>query len=1258
MKLRTFSFLAIILFTFNGSLLAQSNTNYFIPTLFPNSPNTTAFAQYGKYPVNYFTGVPDISIPLYTVEAGGLKMPITLSYHASGIKISDVASWAGLGWSVNTGGSVTRTIMGLPDETGYLLGTLPNHTLNPMVNSDLDELYDIVNQGTDTRPDIFSYTIPGHSGNFFFDGKNKYQPQQLTRSPIGITKKIDFAHGNALSFTLNDESGNIFLLGQNYREVTTATTGGGAHYGATSAWMLEKIISQNRRDTISINYSKDSLSHPDAAFERCTITDQANIIDVNCGSFDNSGPTYNYFNNSPAMSEQLLQTILFRNGKVEFVLDTAVRKDVGGGSVYSGPNLYPLKTIRISIYNFATKSFEIQKTIQFFTSYFGTLAAKNLRLRLDSIQILDKAGSIVNHYRFKYNTTQLLPNYTSLSRDYWGYYNHKQDGTVPNGSPSGTLIPAITIDREDYLIDPPSYITIGSSVAHSRDVDTNYMQACMLDTIYYPTGGYTTLAYQTNRYIDTGGHSQLAGGLRVTTIKSYDGINSTPIVKTYQYGTGHPFFDVSGINPVNYGLFSNSSVDRLWGCVGFTCLSKKVCSTNRTRTFYAESSAPLEPIEGFPVGYSSITEYIGTPGTNVGKTVYTYDYLPDVKSDASGTGIYISIPKPYQRSNLLTKTDFIHSSNGTYQIAKLDSNVYTVFSETQYQDVGLAVGQFITNSGEVVRAYNGMYSPSDANGAFLAMSYTYTSDDNLIKSTITKIYDINDQTKFTTSTVNYVYGDTTRLQIAKIRHVDSKGNTHVTVNKYPFDYLSGSTTHNAVLDSMVSRHMYGSVVEKWDSLKNVTTSINSVTGAQLNIYKYGSFTGSVVPSTISTLSVSAPVTNFTPMTINSGNGAVISDSRYVQMIGFDAYDAKNNISQYKPRNATSTGVLWDYLYEYPVAQVKNAPPLNGVYTYYAYTGFEADSKNSWVYSGTPVTDLTAPTGNKVYPLSSGYINTPTLDNTKSYILSYWSTNGTPTVQYNSVTNTGTAMTTVGRWTYYEHVLPALGSGSYVMISGSASIDELRLHPADAQMTTYTYSPDGLTAMADTKGSISHFEYDYFDRLKNIKDFYGNIVNNYYYHTYDQTIGNDAMSHSYTRNNCPPNTNPGSLTYSVPVNKYYSSTKASANADASFEMATSGQAKANQNCGCPLIMVNVTLTNSTGISGFQATFNGVAPYNFPSTGSTVIQVPQGTYTTVSINPVGSATHTFKLTGYTNQVGHSASWSNVSVTTGSSLTLTVQ
>jgi hypothetical protein len=68
-----------------------------LPQITPPSPTAQNFMRYGEIPVDYSTGVPNISIPIYTVKSKKLELPINISYHASGIKVNDIASEVGLG---------------------------------------------------------------------------------------------------------------------------------------------------------------------------------------------------------------------------------------------------------------------------------------------------------------------------------------------------------------------------------------------------------------------------------------------------------------------------------------------------------------------------------------------------------------------------------------------------------------------------------------------------------------------------------------------------------------------------------------------------------------------------------------------------------------------------------------------------------------------------------------------------------------------------------------------------------------------------------------------------------------------------------------------------------------------------------------------------------------------------------------------------------------------------------------------------------
>jgi hypothetical protein len=101
------------------------------------SPNAAAFGKYMDIPVSLHTGVPNISIPLHSVSVGTLSLPVSLSYHSSGIRVDEVASNVGLGWVLNAGGVITRTVQGKRDENN---GYYTNHGAG-IVDSAICEQY-------------------------------------------------------------------------------------------------------------------------------------------------------------------------------------------------------------------------------------------------------------------------------------------------------------------------------------------------------------------------------------------------------------------------------------------------------------------------------------------------------------------------------------------------------------------------------------------------------------------------------------------------------------------------------------------------------------------------------------------------------------------------------------------------------------------------------------------------------------------------------------------------------------------------------------------------------------------------------------------------------------------------------------------------------------------------------------------------------------------------------------------------------------
>lgn len=99
----------------------------------PKTPEAAAFQQVGDIPVGNYTGTMNLSIPLYTIECGDLKVPISLDYMGSAIRVDQEATWVGLNWLLNVGGAITTRISTSYDQTNGIPGAWKSewrHLLN------------------------------------------------------------------------------------------------------------------------------------------------------------------------------------------------------------------------------------------------------------------------------------------------------------------------------------------------------------------------------------------------------------------------------------------------------------------------------------------------------------------------------------------------------------------------------------------------------------------------------------------------------------------------------------------------------------------------------------------------------------------------------------------------------------------------------------------------------------------------------------------------------------------------------------------------------------------------------------------------------------------------------------------------------------------------------------------------------------------------------------------------------------------------
>lgn len=69
-----------------------------------------------------------------------------------------------------------------------------------------------------------------------------------------------------------------------------------------------------------------------------------------------------------------------------------------------------------------------------------------------------------------------------------------------------------------------------------RSPDEEAMQAGILTSVTYPTGGRTEFSYEAHRYIDDDGAPRMAGGLRIRQIRDMAG-DGRVMYRNFRYST-------------------------------------------------------------------------------------------------------------------------------------------------------------------------------------------------------------------------------------------------------------------------------------------------------------------------------------------------------------------------------------------------------------------------------------------------------------------------------------------------------------------------------------------------------------------------------------------------------------------------------------------------------------------------------------------------------------------------------------------------
>jgi hypothetical protein len=1131
-------------------LYGQEGTQ--IRQVIPPSPTVASLAKYGDLPISIYTGTPNISIPIHEIKTTDFVLPISLSYHASGIKVEEMASWVGLGWSLNAGGIISRTVNGIPDEiNGYMNPGTGQRIVDILALpiQQQEEIYRWTAQGNypDLEPDIFNFNFGTYSGKFFFSQETQ-EFVCIPQKSISIDKqhflttgkwKIKTEDGTEYHFELKEENTRFVSCGGSAGSPTVSITG----------WFLTKIITPTAKQEIILNYDpaqytiKNISSHTLDAMP-------AGIAQIPCVKplqICDSQNSYNGYR---------LKSITYPTGRIDFKANTN-RQDLLGDK--------RLDLIEVFRFNETESSKSFRLTYDYFNAnLIGTnpnleQLSFMLRLKLSSVFEVGEFGNELPPYSFSYQDQIPMPSRMSYDQDNWGFYNGPKN--------NAHLIPPM---RELEYIHPGS----------DRHVDDTFTGIGVLNKIYYPTGGFTTFEYENhlvkgsipyaedefrplNAYLDAtdacslGSTDVFCENVLVNDEKT-DGVfmsiiiseifncdqcpNGLPNAQTCAILTlQSPTFtlpitcDVTNIfvpngnyvlkanfsNNTNVSNYQNFVIQLTWKeyiapppnskvgglrikkmtdddgmqhtkskyftyfdtstdeCTGVlvsrspvyeysqpcTATGEGVSGPYIIRTSY--SNIPLGTTQGSHVGYHQVSVTNEANGL-IGKTVYYYSdarHHPDYYSEeqASVQSLLYCNEYPFapasnfdHRRGLLLKQEDFNWNGSTFVLIKKVVNEYRPldilvdYPERYTEPLHSAAKGIKTGTWGSIENGN--------NSGLYALHSVYSVVSEWIRQTKTSEYLYSPSGEFVVvSTTDF--SNTSHKQPTSIKVVQSDGVENTTYFRYPLDFagIPSSPSDPSVIGIKRLRddHFITNVIEKYNTEK-IPGGVEKVLDGSLTTYK----ANQPLPDEIFVLkSVQPkPISNFITSYIN-GLGNFVKDIDYETRLKLLQYDGLGNLLAQKKDQDVLYSYLWGYNSYYPIAQIVNAQP-----TEVFHTSFEESIAN---------TSTIAKTGVKSF--AAAY--TVVLPSTGAFKLTYWRKVGS------------------SDWEFMETTI----SANQVIGGTGILIDEVRVYPSNAQMTTFTYKQGlGLASMNDPNNSIVYYEYDVFGRLKLIRDNAGNIIQSYLY----------------------------------------------------------------------------------------------------------------------------------------------------------------
>lgn len=1121
------------------------NAQYQKPEISMPSPNAASLGIYGEIPISHFTGVPNINIPIYTLKNADIAIPINMSYHASGVQLDQRPGWVGLNWTLNAGGVITRTIKDLPDDysnpyktikryhlienaeqweflniitlatdqgiKGYNAGYYFNHKINAPINwADKTRIINLaksLEDGRDTEPDKFSFNFLGYSGEFFLGEDGQWKVRSDDNIKVEVNTENEFLDLPTKLQCSNNKRVHVYAYNGNYNIKTfggfTIITDDGTRYvfgnttnaieysipffyqygqeWSATSWYLTKIISPTQNE-ITLTYEPDSFisnMYISFVFDNTILWHDKSKKTVQCGLYGNTysfpggaawGSAAPYWKTefgsdtehsadwiNPRYDSYLgnlirpvyLSKIETNDTEITFTRSTSTELNYNSKIYLKNRFLYDLVRSKTPMIRYwPVKNGELEERWPYLYEDVKSNDAKTLLTalnwkKLNTIQIKSK---FISNQEFKFTLT-----YNDNSSQRLMLKSIKQS-TLDNSS----NLPGYSFKYYDDIV-LPGYL---SEATDHWGFNNGNMQKNL--TQPRTQGFHDNLTTIINNYNAT---RNPTNNLNVAQAGSLKEIIYPTGGKTQFLYEQNKY--VNCINDNRNGLMPDDGTTkktggiRIWKIINSTGITEETVTKEYLYVKNYKNTSNVETLSGS-----------GILGGRISYSWYSSEKDLDDKIDEIEKYIFSC-------QSLLPMSSNSRGSHIGYSevVEKLNNDSYTIFKYSNFssEDGDHFDEPALPGSWSEASPFN-PYSDKSFERGRLINQKIYENDGQPVKETSIKYKKLG-------ANPNDFYGR--GLLLIANQHQCAYGDMFLSYVGFP--YKNYYYKYKIDSESITWYNNIGNLIE------NKTYTYN---------------TKNLIKSTLVT---------------NSNNKTFEQTTKYPSDFNFNYYWGSSH---------PLTNMVYRNMLNYPIEQKTF---VDGKLTQYQFNAYSDDRENYRAYTNDvdrykwiqPFHTYTLNTNlpiNDFNGVTSGDGNTAyTIDPRLSKVATYtYYTDG----NIKEIINPKTGETTVYLWSYSkQYPIAKIENATYVMLCGPLStvwnnlqnasnpskdeIEQVRLahtyfSGAMMQITTYSYIPlIGISTMTDPRGVTTYYKYDDYNRLENIKDNNGSVLQQYKYHYSNQ-----------------------------------------------------------------------------------------------------------------------------------------------------------